>query len=278
MRAERVDILRIAPPDDTKAKGRSFEAGLLGYIRDADYGDSNRDRIRPVFLQYATSVGASRPFTANLQCGREANLTESRHHPGKVDFEVLRSAKYVWSDQRIAPDTVVTSAFHPDVFEVSPAMVTPGTIEFIAAPATEWFDESPNLDEPETVRFLRDRLPQLGRVKDEDLLRVVRYAPLFARYLDARTGAPIVPDPLFSALLLAASIDRKIAGFAANVADRYDRSTGWGVAESSERFGFYFPFTPMERPLKLRAKPETFEATLGLAVTLYYSRSVRASR
>lgn len=168
-------------------KTRTFSARLLGCLT-ADglweLGPEGGDVRRPVWLAYFATVGAAKPFTANLRAGRRASIDD------RVRIEVPRSSEHRWTTQPV-PGGVVTVAYLPELFHLEPPVPFTDDVRFVMAPSRRWVDEQ--------ARALEEELGDDAR----DAAR----AALFAAYVDRRTALPLLRDLRFHLQLYRAAID-----------------------------------------------------------------------
>lgn len=233
-----MDTLQVEMPDTPRAKGRVFEVMLLGYLDapvlfEAAQGAQTK---RPVWALYAGTDTQIRPFTANLQQGRRAvvpRFSPGGHFEG-TKFEFLRSAGYDWRSQRLDTGACVT-VFLPDLFRLDPGMVDPKRIQFIAAPSRAWIDDlQPTLPPRAAVYAHMAKFRKGGKglppatPTAEVLTDLLPWALLFGAYLDRRTGAPLIPDPLFLLRLFVLCLAKEYALFASveKTYSSHDRAFG----------------------------------------------------
>ena len=211
------------------AKGRSFRAALLSYATCSSFmtgGD-----VRPIWAMIACSEAESIPFIRNLQSGKKAKVLGERNEP-TIDF--LKSADYAYAAQR-HPEGTVWTVYLPSLYRLDAGMVDPDGVKFAVLPRAEWLPEA---DERSAEALAKRYAPDRGQwhreewSREEDAKRmgvaryVTRVAPLFCAYLDRRTRCPLIPDPLFYALVLGALLDKGLATLAHS--DSYSSRAEWG--------------------------------------------------
>ncbi len=205
-------------------KGRSFRATLLSYATSRSlWAQGGHEHVRPIYATVAVSEAESIPFIRNLQCGRKASLRVGR---ADKTFECLKSADYQWEQQK-HPEGVVWTIFLPSLYRIDHGMVDPDGCRFAIMPcALDAVDEA-------LAKSLADARRDPKEYRDAEAhaarLATARYvtqvAPLFCAYLDRRTRCPLIPDPRFYSLTLAALMDKGLAGMA--MTDGYAASK-WG--------------------------------------------------
>lgn len=176
--------IEISPPSETKQrrsrtvrKTRTFHARLLGYLTADDlweFGTTADGSLRPAFLSYFCTSGASKPFTANLQAGRPAQVEPLDR------LQLPKSSSHRWVHHPV-PGGIVTLAYLPELFHLQPALPFVDDPRFVVAPDRRWIERQAQLLEPE---FGPDA-PDIAR------------AALFVAYLDRRTPLPLVRDLRF---------------------------------------------------------------------------------
>jgi hypothetical protein len=170
-----------------RRKTRTFSARLLGCLT-ADglweLGAGGGEVRRPVWLAYFATVGAAKPFTANLRAGRRAAIG------GGERLEVPRSSEHRWTT-RAVPGGVVTVTYLPELFHLEPPVPFTDDVRFVMAPARRWVDAQ-----------ALELAPDVG----EDARDVAR-AALFAAYVDRRTPLPLLRDLRFQLQLYRAALE-----------------------------------------------------------------------
>lgn len=214
-----------------EGKGRSFQATLLAYVT-ADSlwegGQSNTETTRPVWMMLGGTENELRPFVANLQLGRKAELLSSgyRKNKGSDKFEVLKSVGYQTAWQRTPVGSAVT-IFLPDLFRLDPGMVDPKGVEFCILPAKSWLEgitvEEDARNYAQAIIRTYDKETLVS--KDLDLEYLLKIAPLFIGYLDRRTRCPLVPDQRFYIQVLLGFLNLGLASWSTD--DSYYRRN-WG--------------------------------------------------
>lgn len=225
---------RLVVHTDGGKKGKSFEVGLLGYIV-LDSSGAYRETIRPVWMAYAESEDAVKPFTANVRMG--AKLLVPDRNPGDLSsgtaFEFLRSGGFQYSVQRMPDGYSAVTVFEPEIFVLNPGMIDPTRIEFLVAPPTFWIHaHGTKFQNAEAVsRYVQGlNLPDVPR---GELTRLVPLASLFCGYLDHRSRVPLVQDPRFQLQLLVRCLSVGMARFAAPSRRGYgygQETPDWGVS------------------------------------------------
>jgi hypothetical protein len=169
-----------------RRKTRTFSARLLGCLMANGLWElgAGGEAQRPVWLAYFATVGAAKPFTANLRAGRRVTVS------GGDRIEVPRSSEHRWS-ARPVPGGVVTVCYLPELFHLEPPVPFTDDVSFVMAPSRRWVNEQAG---------------QLVSEHGEDARDVVR-AALFAAYVDRRTPLPLLRDLRFQLQLYRAALE-----------------------------------------------------------------------
>ncbi len=238
-----------------EGKGRTFSANLLAYVT-ADSlwsgGTTDVNAIRPVWMTFACSPGEARAFMANLQAGKKAIIGDQKNWSRKKApcIELLRSADYVYQQQRFAEGTVVT-VYLQSLFVLDPGMVDPQAgIRFVILPP---------MAGDEVEECLEDK------PSEADLRTIDRLAPIFASFVDRRSRAPLIPDPMFYRLLLLRCLENNLASFSRG--DRYYRQR-WGRFLNFEEHET--STVKLSQGLAMLASHESFEKLLAEVVVEFY--------
>lgn len=248
-----------------EGKGRVFSSLLLSYI-EADFlwegGKAQTDTHRPIWMMFAGSDNELRPFIANLQVGRKADIG----HRSNEKFEVLKSAGFHAAWQRTPHGSVVT-LYAPDLFNLDPGMVDPKGVEFCLLPAKSWL--AGVRIAPDTRAYFQS----LGVKADEELEDyLLRLAPLFVAYLDRRTRCPIVPDPRFYVQILVNALTDGLASLGRDD-DRYFNSYSRVWGENVSKFiEHQVSSVGLMRSLAFQAKHEIVETFLAEQVQIYFEK------
>ena len=194
-------------------KGRSFQGVALGLITAPKVSPwETKDKfVRPIWSVWATSEGETGPFIANLRLGCVGKAQDNF-------IEFMKSFVGFSCIQQIVPNVgTLTTLYFSELFRVDPGFVDPVNIRFCLLPAQSWLDAQPSEGEDAFVSWVlqtgsaeqvektytwRDRKD----LTEDDLAALVPYANLFATYLDVRTRAPLIQDPLFYYQLLVACV------------------------------------------------------------------------
>ena len=254
----------IIQPANKDGKGRSFSATMLAYVTANtlwDAGSNGGDTVRPVWMMLGGSENELRPFVANIQMGRKAEIPKAYSRRGAERFEVLKSAKFQTVWQRTPVGSVVT-LFAPDIFRLDPGMVDPKGVEFCVLPDVRWLSDV-QVDPKARAYLDTMNVPQ---DRKEELLKV---APLFIAYLDRRTRCPMVPDQRFYVQILCAALQEGLASWSKN--DNYYRhSVEWGYHPKG--FQEWDTDTVGLAPgVVFQASHETLEKFLAIQVKLYFN-------
>jgi hypothetical protein len=170
-----------------EVKTRSFQAILHSYIEaDALWsgGQTQTDKIRPVWARFIGPETSLRAFAANLREGRIAEHRKETGYNHRVEdkYEFVRSAGYDYIWQRTDHGAVLTLAL-PDVLSLDPGMIDQHHIQFVLL-TPRWYIE------------------QHGEVAQ---------AQRFLTYLRNRTRRPVITTSAFAAFLLDRALDEKVA-------------------------------------------------------------------
>ena len=275
-----MNVLHVEKPDTAQGKGRIFEAMLIGYLDAPVLFEAARgaQTERPVWAVFAGSDTQMRPFTANLQMGRRA-VVPKRAAGSLTDgtkFEFLRSAGYEWRHQRIDNGGCVT-VFLPELFRLDPGMVDPEHIQYLAAPTQAWIDAlRPTLPPLESVREHMKRFRKGGKglpgntPTAEVLADLLPWAMLFAAYLDRRTGAPLIPDPLFQLRLFVYCLAKGYARFPRRK-DEYGGDAAFGQAAKGEFEAYGLDRAGLVSPVLVNMKHKKFDELYALAVETWFA-------
>lgn len=254
-------IIEVSPAKNKK--GRSFRATLLAYVT-ADKlwpgGSTDTDTIRPIWMMFAGTSNELRPFVANLQMGRRAELKNNSYSRRAGDrFEALKSAGYQFAWQHTTLGSLAT-AFLPDLFRLDPGMVDPEGVSFCILPAKDWL-------KPGKAMF--EHLIRLGADPSQpELSLVVELAPLFIAYLDRRTRCPLIPDRRFYAQVLYSSLAKGLASL--NTADRYSYGNyPWGQHRRLGYSEFDTESVGLSKGLAFQSSHENLEVFLAEQVKIY---------
>jgi hypothetical protein len=177
--------LTIEPSTTSRGKGRTFRARLLGYLTADGLWElgTGGSGVRPIWLAYFASVGASKPFTANLRAGRKARIED------RSSLQIPKSSPHRWTSQTV-PGGVATVAYLPELLHLEPPVPFTETARFVLAPPALWVDEQAEALEAE-----------FG-----EEARAAARAALFAAYLDRRTPLPLLRDLRFHLELYQAAL------------------------------------------------------------------------
>lgn len=254
-----------------EGKGRSFAASLVSYVTaDALWhgGQASTETERPIWMMVAGTDNELRPFVANLQLGRKAEVLGSGYSKKTDKFEVLKSAGFHAAWQRSPLGTVVT-LFEPDLFCMDPGMVDPTRVSFCLLPAASWLTQV-NVDEA-----ARAYLPTLGYDVPEDRIEtILRTAPLFIAYLDRRTRCPIIPDQRFYVQILCAALDQGLADWGRDP-DKYHSHYSERPFGDRGRLGFNEYDTNivgLAPGIAFDASQDAVEQMLATEVTVFFNR------
>lgn len=235
------------------SKGRSFRATLVAYVSAKTLWDgASHDNLRPAWATIACRDAESLPFIRNLQSGRKAAVRGERSD-ANTNLEFLKSSGYEYHAQRHCigytppPDErpivgVVWTVFLPDLYRIDPGMQDPSGVRFLVLPSPDWVIQPDN----PTAKWIaakyrqrcdwnKDRQKEL----DANMLDVGRYissvAPLFCAYLDRRTRCPLIPDPQFYAMVLAAMLNANMVSLNSKSRDDWGHNvipyTEYGLAD-----------------------------------------------
>jgi hypothetical protein len=186
------------------------------------------DAVRPIWLMFAATERAARPFVANLQTGHRAAVVAAASTPyGSprpiAHFELLKSAGYKFVWQRITgrqdgPLALVT-AYLPDLFILDPGMIDPEGIQFIALTPTWWAEQeyAGLRQDPAACAAIQAHSTNLGsqfaarrRFTPDKLLRLVPQAVHCGSFLERRTPRPLVSSLAFYLQLFLAGLENGI--------------------------------------------------------------------
>jgi hypothetical protein len=200
------------------SKGRSFSATVLAYATASALWDGGAaEATRPVFLQLACSEAEARPVLANLQGGRKAVMRGEECLSKGDRVELLRSAGYVFRQQRFAEGVILTAYLH-ELFVFDPGLVDPAGVRFVLMPSRARLEaEAQRFDR----RAIEAHVRRLG-YKSEDPRLWCWLAPMAALFCAAvarRSPLPIPPDPRFWAQLYCAALTAGIASW--GISTRY---------------------------------------------------------
>ncbi|XXX79222.1 hypothetical protein WMF30_10650 [Sorangium sp. So ce134] len=194
------------------SKGRSFSATVLAYATASGLWEGGAaEAIRPVFLQLACSEAEARPVLANLQGGRKAVMRGEDCLSKGDRVELLRSAGYVFRQQRFAEGVILTAYLH-ELFVFDPGLVDPNGARLVLMPPRARL-------EAEAARFDRRAVDahvrRLGHKSEDPRLWcwLAPMAALFCAALARRSPLPIPPDPRFWAQLYCAALAAGIASW-----------------------------------------------------------------
>jgi len=194
-------------------KTRQFQAELLAYVQGDmlwEGGKAETDNIRPVWAMFAGSEQELRPFVANLQSGKRAEVPTTGYssHSAPTRYEFLRRSGYRYLWQRVASEegqnAALVTVYLPELFRLDPGMLDPNLCQFVMLPPRWWVEAQKEklIQDIDLCGFLLShakavRLKSFGKVgfTDKDLLAQLPQAAYFAAYLDRRTKNPL-PDSL----------------------------------------------------------------------------------
>jgi len=80
------------------------------------------------------TVGASRPFTANLRAGRRARIDD------RGSLHVPKRSPHRWTSQPV-PGGVATVAYLPELLHLEPPQPFTEDVRFVLAPTRRWVEE-----------------------------------------------------------------------------------------------------------------------------------------
>jgi hypothetical protein len=232
-----VPILRIAASGRGKrAKSRSFEARLLGYLTADGWWvcEAEHHGIHPVWLSYFGSEQEVRAVTANLRAGKLAEV-------GTTKLEMPRSAGFRWQAEAVAGGVVVT-AWLPWLFALDAVGGSQTQVRFVFAPPRWWLD-----------RQAASLVESFGAEARE-----AARAALFAAYLDRRTEVPILPDLRFRLRLYRAALEEPWL----------TQSTA-GSYKSSDLRCLDLTQQGLEEPVAVNATSAAIEAFVSLQTQLF---------
>jgi hypothetical protein len=207
----------------TPVKTRVFSAIKLAHICADPLWDgaaNSNETIRPAYIALAGTPMSLRPFVANMRTGSTADLEGTKKSYGRdkpVRFELLRSARYVYSGRRYTlPDGTegnVITATLPDIMTLDTGMIDPQTCSFLAVPPRWWVER-------EQLRLRADRsrcmqilthaevlgllsnsgrfLPQGVALTADMLLDLAPIAVYTMAYIDRRTRRPLITSVEFA--------------------------------------------------------------------------------
>ena len=192
-------------------KGRAFRAIELACVESDSLWEGGRtstNNVRPIWIMLAGSDNELRPFVANLRMGKKAEVPNGYSRRNKDCIELLKSAGYNYTWQRMSEGSVVT-AFLPDLFRLDPGMVDPKGIKFVLLPSRDYIEKQA----VETDQAIK-HVAKVFKVPDNlDLSGMVTVSALFAAYLDRRTRCPLVADTRFYLQLYLACLDKGLASW-----------------------------------------------------------------
>lgn len=207
------------------SKGRSFSAMVLAYATGSGLWEGGAaETTRPVFLQLACSEAEARPVLANLQAGRKAVMRGEECLSKGDRVELLRSAGYVFRQQRFAEGVILTAYLH-ELFVFDPGLVDQAGVRFVLMPPRARLDaEAARFDRGAVEAHVR----RLGYASEDPRLWcwLAPMAALFCAALARRSPLPIPPDPRFWAQLYCAALATGLASW--GISTRYgnpDRGT-----------------------------------------------------
>lgn len=218
-----------------EGKGRSFRSTLVSYVT-ADRlwagGQTSTEVTRPVWAMFAGTDNELRPFLANLQLGRKAEVfVKGQFRKTPERFEILKSSGFQSAWQRTPLGSVAT-LYAPDLFRLDPGMVDPKGLSFCILPSVAWLADVPI--GPEVYDHLR-RLRTSAPLELETWL--CHMGPLFVAYLDRRTRCPLIPDPRFYVQVLVGALEQGLASRSLDPSKYYyDSNLPWGC---HKRHGFF---------------------------------------
>jgi hypothetical protein len=149
-----------------------------------DFGTASDGALRPVWFAFFSTIGAAKPFTANLRAGRPARIEHGDR------YQIPKSSSHRWSTQTV-PGGIVTVAYLPELFHLQPAVPFTDDPCFVVAPERRWVDRQAKI---------------LSQEFGSDAPDVAR-AALFAAYLDRRTPLPLLRDLRFHLQLYRAALE-----------------------------------------------------------------------
>jgi hypothetical protein len=239
--------------------------------------------VRPALLSLACTTGEAAPLLANLRAGRPADYYDGEASKAQK-LELLKTAGYAHAIQRCAAGVRV-DLYLPALFDLDPGFVDGDVVRFVCLPDRAWL-AAQDLDVGAAVAHLRslDVIGPDGRRDDwrderpteADVLPVVPYAPLFAKYLLGRCRLPLVPELDFLAQVLVAALSQ---GLAKRGRENYSDSRWGRVRETWTKD--YIEVGAAEAGyvpgLKFEATRTALEEFLG-AQTLAYVRAKEARR
>lgn len=220
---------------DEGSKGRSFRATLLAHATSRSlWAGGTHDNLRPIWAMIATTDAESLPFIRNLQCGRKANCFGDGNRDKASTFELLKSAGYEYQAQR-HPEGVVWTCFLPELFRIDAGMSDPEGVKFAMLPAAGWLADEDHATAKWLAGLYREeagdwygaekRQAESDAKRLSEMLYLTRVSGLFAARLNSRTRCPLIPDPRFYSLILAALLNSGQAGLAG--VESYTRES-WG--------------------------------------------------
>ena len=275
-----------------KPKGRTFTASLLGYAEcDTLWDAPANDILHPILMVVAASEGALRPFCANLQTGRQAEIVSdpNSHYRSRhgTKLELVKSTKYTINSQSIldslSGQTIgVRQTFYlPEVFQYQHAMVSED-VKFVTLPSTAWlrsqWEGSREVTQPlrETLtepldslyRWYQETLGYPYPLGLDDLPDFLALATFFCLHLDRRTPAPIIQDVKFYGAVLLAFLQHGLATFP--LLDAY--RTTWGQSKTIGFKTWGLQSLGFHEGIACRASHDAVQTVLSQVVSQYLSR------
>jgi len=256
----------IAPK--TEGKGRSFQAVLLATV-EADLlwtkGRTKSDNARPVWAMFGGADSELRAFMANLVSGHKAIFPKRNYGWHKEDgLEILKSVDYQVIWQREEEGSLVT-IYLPELFQIDPGMVDPSGIQFILLPTQEWY----NAQKIDSSLLVAHIIKCGYHLEEDQIIKWLPLAYLFAAYLDRRTRCPLIADGRFYIQLMLACLNHKLASF--STAQRsYYNDDQFGIHHSSQYHENDIEEVGLFPGLAFNSDHTTFEALLSNQVSFYF--------
>lgn len=243
-------------PEDGQEKSRSFRAVLLAEaFCEALVNPGNT--LRPAWMMLAASHAEVGPFVANLRAGRKAEIAGTGYGRRGDRYEFLRSLGYAFASQRLRDATVIT-AYLPEFVALDPGMVDPAGAKFFLIAERAWLTGGTPL------RALGPVARSMGyTIPDELATDLALLAPLFCAYLDRRTRAPLIPDPVFYFRVLLACLQEGAASLPSSSRYRAQHGGEFGQHVRLGLTGEGWEQVGMLPPIAFSAKHEGLEALLA---------------
>ncbi len=212
-----------------QGKGRSFRGVLLAYATAPVWDKHVQESVavRPVLLVVGCQAQEAAPVAANLRAGHPATVTGDGLPSGGVTLECLKSARYAWTQRRVAGGVTVTGRL-PGVTALDPGVAEPDEpVRFLVAPPRSRLDGELTLLPSDAMRAYGEALvgdafvqgayawmpPDLRR-EDEEWRCAPALALWFCAAVDRRVSVPVLPDPLFQMRFYLAALRTGLAGWA----------------------------------------------------------------